>query len=336
MDDKILTAMASDMKINKYTNESDFQFCNRILYSAIACWIKTVAADKVLGSADDFGVSRHHILNRCSSVLNEFLLRHPASYSWFLPEADEDNPVSLIRSRLIRHGDLLNVGFNTNLILAKEKIVPTCESFATYKGLLISSQTSYSGISVIGPPLPVDASRPEIQDSVSWFNEYVRSAWWEKCSNPDENIQYYNAGKPARNNYSGWQSVMPAPINGFILTRKTINNAGYEYCLLKEQSGIQYMHRLDSFMQETGEYRKMMFALRCLADNKVPCQVNIQSDHVLLKIWVHLPQNEFTLLESYAWPHNSVSDVLEWDMQVSIWSFIRPCFEALGFVIMEA
>ena len=336
MDDKILTAMASDMKIIKFTDESDSQYCNRILYSAIACWIKTVAADKMLGSGDDSGVSRHHILNRCTQILNELLLRYPTSRSWFLPEIDLDSPISLIRSRLIRHGDILNVGFNTNLILAKEEAVPICESFATHKGVLLSPQTHYSGIAVIGSPLPLNVPYLIMQDSVSWFNEYIQSAWWEKCSCFDENIQYYNAEKKSRNNYSGWQSLKPMPTNGIILARRTVNNAEYEYFLLKEKSGIQFIHRIDHFLQEIGEYRKFMFALRSLADNKIPCQISIHGDHVLLKIWVYLPQNELNFLESYAWPHNSVSDVLEWDMQLNIWSYIRPHFEAVGFVIMEA
>lgn len=331
----ILTAMASDMKINKYMDESDSQYCNRILYSAIACWIKTAAVDKMIGNIDYSGVSRRHILNRCTQILKELLLRYPTSNSWFLLENDVESPISLIRSRLIRHGDILNIGFNTNLILAKEEVVPICESFATYKGILLSPKTSYSGIAVIGSAIPVDEHYIIAQDSISWFNEYIQSAWWEKCSSLDETTQYYNAEKRSRNNYSGWQSLMPKSANGIIFARRTVNNAEYEYILLKEKSGVWFIHRIDRFLQEIGEYRKFMFALRSLANNKVPCQISIHGDHVLLKIWVYLPQNELNFLESYAWPHNSVSDVLEWDIQLDIWSFIRPHFEALGFEIME-
>ena len=79
-----------------------------------------------------------------------------------------------------------------------------------------------------------------------------------------------------------------------------------------------------------------MFALRSLSENKIPCQITVHSDHISLKMWVRLPQKELTLLESYAWPHNSISDVLEWDMELSVWSITRPFFEALGFKIMEA
>ncbi|MCI6043267.1 hypothetical protein MR857_08010 [bacterium] len=336
MEDKILNAMASDMKITKYTTESDSQYCNRILYSAMACWIKTVAADKVLGNNDNSGVSRRHILDRCTPILNELLLRYPVSRSWFLPETNADNPISIIRSRLIRHGDLLNVGFNTNLILANQEIVPTNESFATYRGVLLSPQTYYSGIALLGTALPVDTSRPTMQDNLAWYSEYIQSAWWEKCNSLDENTQFYNASKRSRNNYSCWQSLMPAPTNGVIFARRTVYNAGYEYFLIKEKYGNHYVHRIDPFIQEMGEHRNFMFALRSLSENKIPCQITLHSDYVQLKMWVHLPQDELSLLESYAWPHNSVSDVLEWDMQLNIWSFIRPFLEALGFGIMEA
>ena len=85
MDDKILAAMASDMNITKYKTESESQYCTRILYSAVACWIKTAATDKVLGSDENSGVSRRHIIDRCVPILNELLLRHPLSKQWFMP-----------------------------------------------------------------------------------------------------------------------------------------------------------------------------------------------------------------------------------------------------------
>lgn len=336
VDDTILETMASDMKIIRYITESDFQYCNRILYSAIACWIKTVATDKLLTS-NNLGVSRQHILSRCTPILNELLLRYPFSRSWFIPEKDVDNPISLIRSRLIRHGDLLNVGFKTNLILAKQKIIPLNESLAIYKGILLNPETYYSGIATLGLPLSLDMPphHIHIQENIDWFNNYIKNAWWEKINKWNENIQFYNASIKTRNNYSCWQSDMPIPTNGIILARTVANNLSSEYMLIKVNYGNYYIHRIDSFLQEMNEYRRFMFALRSLSQNKIPCQITMYDDHVLLKIRVHLPQNELRLLESYAWPHNSISDVLEWDIQLNIWSFIRPFFEALGFRIME-
>ena len=336
MDDKILAAMASDMNITKYKTESESQYCTRILYYAVACWIKTAATDKVLGSDENSGVSRRHIIDRCVPILNELLLRHPLSKQWFMPEADAENPVSLIRTRLIRHGDLLNVGFNTNLILANQAIVPLNESVAAYKGVLLNPQTYYSGIATLGNLVSAYTSSSQIIDAVSWFNEYINSAWWEKVNGFDESTQFYNASCTSRNNYSCWQSIMPASAKDIVFARRTVNNAGYEYFLIRLKYGNYYIHRIDPFLQEIGEHRRFMFALRSLSENKIPCQITVHSDHISLKMWVRLPQKELTLLESYAWPHNSISDVLEWDMELSVWSITRPFFEALGFKIMEA
>lgn len=336
MDDKILAAMASDMKITKYKTESESQYCTRILYSAIACWIKTAAADKVLGSDENSGVSRRHIIDRCVPILNELLLRHPLSKPWFMPDADAENPISLIRTRLIRHGDLLNVGFNTNLILANQGTVPLNESVASYMGVLLNPQTYYSGIATLGNPVSARTPSLQIVDTVSWFNEYINSAWWEKVNGFDESTQFYNASCTARNNYSCWQSIMPTTTKDVIFARRTVNNAGYEYFLIKLRYGNHYIHRIDPFLQEIGEHRRFMFALRSISETEIPFQITVHSDHIALKMWVHLPQKELTLLESYAWPHNSISDVLEWDMELSVWSAIRPFFEALGFKITEA
>lgn len=336
MEDKILTAMASEMNIHKFSNESASQYCNRILYSAMACWIKTVAADKMLGSSENSGVSKRHILDRCTSVLKELLIRYPVAKSWFTSDSDENNPISLIRARLIRHGDLLYVGFNTNLILAKQRIIPLNESIATYKGVLLASHFYYSGIAALGNLVSEDFPHAHMDDTISWFTEYIESAWWKKSIDFDESTQFFNALCGSKNNYSCWQTVMPTSVKGIILARRTVNNAGFEYFLTKEKNGQYYIHRIDSFLQELGEHRRFMFALRSLSENKVPCQITTYSDHVALKIWVRLPQKELTLLESFAWPHNSIADMLEWDMEVCVWSIIQPVFEALGFKIKEA
>ena len=57
---EIIAAMAADMNIKKFNNETDLQFVQRVLYSATACWVKAAALDRNIGDENvDTGVSKN-------------------------------------------------------------------------------------------------------------------------------------------------------------------------------------------------------------------------------------------------------------------------------------
>lgn len=338
MNDKILSAMASDMRISKYESESDAQYCIRILYSAVACWIKTAAADMPLRCEVNSGVSRRHIVDRCAPVLNELLLRYPQAKQWFVPDSDTDvdTAVKQIRTRLIRHGDLLNVGFNTNLILSSKDKFSLSDSITVHKGMLLDPVINYQGIATLCTLAEHSMPHSEIIDTITWFKEYIGNVRWEKCNDFDQNSEFFNASQFVKNNLSCWQSKTPKSVMNIVLARRTVNNNQHEYYLIKLKNGDRFVHTIDPFFCDVTEHRRFFFALRTISNNKIPCRITAYSDHVFLQMWVHLPQKELTLLESYAWPHQNISDVLSWDMDIGVWAAIRPFLEALGFKIMES
>lgn len=334
MTDKILHAMAADLKIKQYTNETSIQYCNRILYSALACWIKTTALDRPIGSIPNSGVSRRHIFDRCSTVFDELLTLCPGSMPWFSFEKPTEHPVSVIRSRLIRNGDLLNVGFDTNLILARKSVVAISDNLEVHHGIIYSPEVFYTGVATVAQS-KLHFSKTENNNSVDWLKEYIKRAWWEKVAISDASVQYYYAKGKSRNNYKLWQSSFPEEPTNVVLARRSVNVNDYEYFLVKGENR-NYIHRIDPLLHDLGEHRRFIFALRSMVNNKPPCEILVYQDHVHIKLWSYLPQAELSLLESYAWPHSSISDVLEWDMPHSIWQCIEPKLRALGLEIMEA
>ena len=67
---EIIAAMAADMNIKKFNNETDLQFVQRVLYSATACWVKAAALDRNIGDENvDTGVSKKHIYEKVSKLL---------------------------------------------------------------------------------------------------------------------------------------------------------------------------------------------------------------------------------------------------------------------------
>ena len=336
MDGEILQAMAADLGMDRYIAESEAQYCNRVLYSALACWIKAAALDQPLAPVQEEaqGVSRRHILCKCTSVLNEMLKRFPESAPWFEAASDMDTPVSILLCRLIRHGDLLQVGFGTNLVLAESNRTALATGVECIKGEPLLRGTRYSGIAMMqrtGEDI-VPGSRAD-EDVTTWFREYIRCAWW-KTAGTEEDIQYFNARGKSGNNYSRWQSERPAAVEGIWLARRSVFQGGYEYFLLR-QGDYLMKHRIDPFLQKMGEHRRFMMAMRRMVRNPALVRVCRHRDHISVKLNVRLPQRENSLLETYAWPRGSLTDWLEWDMDNCAWGGVEPQLCALGLVLTE-
>lgn len=333
MKDRILHEMAADLGVDKYKYESEIQYCNRLLYSALASWIKASALDQPVTNIqeDKQGVSRRHIIHKCTSTLNELLKRYPESRSWFETELDGESPVNVLQSRLIRHGDLLQVGFETNLFLAGSSRVALSARMECRKGEVLCPETYYSGLAMLQKTQDNITFKLEpISDVTTWLEDYVRTAWWKDVGQQDEKIQYFNAYRKSVNNYSCWQSERPKSVDGLWFVRRNINKGGYEYFLLRQQDEDLYKHQIDPFLQTIGEYRRFMIAMRNMAGNNIPVQVYRYTDHINVKLRIHLPQKESSLLETYAWPHNSIADKLEWDMDKDVWDYIKRYFSGLG------
>lgn len=336
MTDEMIVAMATDLNMRQFVNENRSQFINRLLYSAMACWIKTAALDRSVSFHPDIdqGISRRHILDRCDSILTEMICRFPTSKSWFETDPGNEKAVQLLRSRLIRHKDLLNVGFQSNLTLASASVIPLNSDLECGKGYLLDPSFSYSGIAMIRRRrTEYCLEESDSIDSCEWLKNYIRSAWWKPANLP-EDVEYFNPFRKVKSNHRGWQDVPPTPVEGIIFARHIANLSPAEYFLIKPGENAK-LHRIDSFLRETGEYRRFQFALRKVVDNDLAADAKIYQDHIHLKLSFYLPEQENRLLESFAWPCNSVSDKLEWDMLPSIWSYIKINLDKLGIAVKE-
>lgn len=331
MNHEILQAIATDLRMQKFSCESDIQFTNRLLYSALACWIKAASLDHPLTDNGDIcsGVSRKHIHTKCSRFLEEMLKRNEGCRIWFYPEAEDESPVHLIRTRLLQHLELLNCGFSTNVILANESIEYLGNGIEYLKGYISHPNCLYSGLATIRYVNPAKDEQPLLRftDTLEWFDTYLQSIWWEKCDGYADDWQYYNAFKRVKNNHLCWQHELPNSVGDILFVRRSIQAGMNEYLLINTKTKRQ--HRFDPYLQELGEHRTVMIALRAQAGNKLPARVLRYADHVHLVLRFHLPDKLCNYLELFAWPHNRVSDKLEWDMPTAIWEILRPMFTGI-------
>lgn len=340
MIDEMTVAMATDLNIHQFANENSPRFINRLLYSAMACWIKTAALDSLVSFSTERnqGTSRKHILDRCEGILIEMLRRFPMSNIWFKTEHG-DTAVQLLRSRLIRHGDLLNIGFQSNLTLAPATVLPISSDLECGKGFLLDSSFSYSGIAMLRKRITESPYEENSRvDSLEWMREYIKSSKGNWTTDKNfEDAEYFNPFCTEKsNNYRCGQRVLPTSVEGIILARRTERLISPEYLLIKPDKDMNMkFHCIDPFLRDTGEYRRFQFALREAVGNNLAVDAKIYRDYVNLRFGFYLPEWENRLLESFAWPCNSITDKLEWNMLPVVWPYIRINLEKLGITVRE-
>lgn len=338
MHDQMLNAMSKDLGVYRYVGENEKHYVCRVLYSGMACWIKTTALDTPLSESHLTydGVSKKHIHDKCTKVLSEFISRFPSAEEWFYGEDHDIDPVSLIRQRLFGSGDIIDMGFQTNVGLVKSSEHELASQLSQVKGIILSTNVFYSGVSALkhtpsGHKTNLNGTQI---DSKEWLLDFIDRAWWESGAIDDGQVEFFDARQKAKNNMS-WKSTQPDYISGLVLCRRPINKSSYQYILQKRSAGRTYHHRLDPFLQEMREYRRIIFALRVWANNPAPAVATVGHHDVHLSMRVHLPNKEQQLLETFAWPHASIEDRLEWDMPHEVWLYIKEALLCLGLDVTE-
>lgn len=332
---EIIAAMAADMNIKKFTTETDSEFVQRVLYSATACWIKAAALDRNVGDVSvDIGVSKKHIYEKSSKLLSAMLERYPEIKYWFYMDDESDDPIRIIRRRLVQNGDLINVGFDTNMITSSSSVYPIGLEAEQITGVFFDGNIFYSGLSTIRKSANQEVTHND-ETAIDWFDDFCKTAWWESGHIENDSIEYFNCVKNAKNIHSCWQKNESDFFQNIRLIRITINKTMYEYYLERIKGNNVYHHKIDPFLFEIKEHRKMMFALRKKANVPLPARITTYSDHATLNLWAHLPYEARAFLESYAWPSRNINDVLEWKFPLCLLDEVKRKLNNLGMNVTE-
>lgn len=332
--DEIIQKMSSDLGIHQLNEEAIAHYECRVIYSAMASWIKAIALDQPVGSLEDgvVGVSRRHINMRSQEVFDSLMGIFPETSYWFELDNTENHPVNLIRERLINHEDLLNAGFDTNLSLSYIHSIPLSSRFETVYGKVLDVGKLYSGISMIHE-VDIDPPIMQVKAEFPTIKEFAKRVCWEPMSLDKLEPTYFDPANNAKNNYSAWKDTLPDCKSEIFLARIQINKIGYEYYLLKPEKRL--MHKIDPFLQGQGYHTMIMYELRKEANNSVVVSFANYNDHIRIRLYTHLPIRERILLESYAWPYHRIDDKLCWIMYDYVWEYIKPYFERIGMQILE-
>lgn len=245
--------VAKDLGIRQFEAEDNDSFLNRVVYSALSCWLKAICLDQ---NDQCCGVTLQHLLHRGHTILEEYLLCYP-KLSTFLNNRKTTECVNILIKRLLRNQDLLPIGFNSNLGLAPSLTIRLNNDLECIKGSLLQDNCYYSGLaylrfsptseSIFTTPMSVD----------SWLNTLIAAQKWRNSSAKFDDFEFFNPSNSNRNNYQAWTDKFPKEQN-FVLGRLPRNIFyKYEYFLFT-QKGTKYIKISDELLQ-LKEHRRFMF-----------------------------------------------------------------------------
>lgn len=334
MAETIIDNMSRDLGLFPFQNESNLFYKSRVVYSGLASQIKAISLDKSIeGKMNNvIGVSRRYVKERSCVFLDTMCKIYPEISDWFYVENDRESPANLVRKRLLQHGELINVGFDTNIILSRPYTKQIYSDLEVVYGEILGQNIKYSGIATTREnniQIPI----PQMIGIKEWLEKFIKEARWSKEILNLDGVEYFNPSTKTKNNYKAWGGSIPYAINKLILARISLNKNDYEYYLIKPEEKL--LHKIDPFLKKQGYHKKIMYALRYMTKNMVCANVEIYNSHIILKLNATLPEKESILLSIYAWPIKNISDKLSWTMTYNIWEFIKPYIENLGIKIKE-
>lgn len=150
MRDNIIKFIADDLKIKRYRDEELHMYISRVTYSAVGMWIRVATLDENI--LDDkrysVGKSKKYIINRCSLFLENMLQIYPEINEW-INTNNKRNPIEIIRKRLERGSELVDVGYNSDVALPYYKECPIDNSYNVIRGIRFGKFNIAAGLTQI-------------------------------------------------------------------------------------------------------------------------------------------------------------------------------------------
>ncbi|ACX63339.1 hypothetical protein [Paenibacillus sp. Y412MC10] len=343
----IINHIARDLKIIRFNNEPDYQFISRIIYSGLGIWVRYSTVDENILNPDKskIGVSKIHILNRCRPFLDEMLGIYPAARTWFYPSDTESHPVETVRDRLCMSGELVEVGYNTDLSLPHFEICPINKNNSLIRGIqnqelltaigLAQMKTSYSRGALSNQDLFQFYGLQSSTASVI-MNEIISALKWTKW-NDESPFQIYNKHSSMSFSNSWDYKFIGNGLELSLYRHPMYSKGNKNFGFIKCVDGEMYISQVSEYLVDGFEVRRYMYALRYEASNPVKAAFirYRQENFVELHLYNALPSQEENLLMLLGWPVRHIHDKYRLLFHGSVWGFIAQVLRNLNIKLEE-
>lgn len=336
----ILDLIAKDLKIKRYNEEKIENYRARVIYSAIGIWIRTVTLDEdaFYDNYSKPGVSKIHIKNRVTPFLENMLEIYPEVLKWF-EYTNEKGVIEIVRDRLYKAGELVDVGYETDLSLP---IYEECKLNDEYKIIRGMSIDRFNKIIGLGQIDINDKNENDIFEFLGLFNknsedileEYLNNAIWNESQGKD--YEYFN--KYSKKTLSKcWEKEYCLKNGDITLYRIFSKEYSNEYGFVKRENNKLYFSYITDYLISEHEIRRFMYALKKESDTSILAYFKHydESELTWVKLYNMLPAKEYNILMLIGWPKYSIEDDFNFIIDRSCWNFVEKMLSNLGIILKE-
>lgn len=330
---KLIEIINNDLKIKKFSKESDTKYYARIIYTALSMWIRT----SVIPLANE-EKSKGIIINKIKKRFDEIVAEIPDILIWYNLDGLDTHPVTEITKRLIRTGEIIEYGFYNELILPEFEKCYLYSFFYMYRGFYHGRNSIFSGLIPI-----VKEKNKEINimndlsyfgmdksDSVDFLDMYIKNSKWRKVDNFKHEIFDYSC---KYNNSNCW--VNEQAFSDFEVT--LYKNEFFDFGFVKKFDGDYFISEISDYLRLQYEVRRFMYGLKKKNGerSKAFFKVDDINQSVCLKLTSSLPMKEESIFSIIGWPKNNISDNCNFIFHLAVWEIVTQILERLNIELKE-
>lgn len=341
----IIKRIATDLRIRRAPGEKQECFFSRIVYSALSMWIRYSTLDEDIfdHSAGKIGMSKRYILNKCQTFIDNMIELYPSIESWFYPEKENVNPTEIVRNRLHQCGELVDVGFFTDIALPYYEECSINEKVSVVRGIRSEAISKMTGLAQIKYVEKEDHNSVHLFDfygvrdksAISRLDEYLQLAKWNKRTAINGQIFNKYGMKPFSNS---WESNCILKDHDISIYRNPMHQQGNrDYCFIKKVNNCIYISQISDYLIDQYEVRRFMYGLKGKVNNPVRAKYKRHDDKkiVELNLFNGLPTREESVLFLLGWPMNNINDKYNLLFNNEVWEFIRKMLCNLNIKLEE-
>jgi hypothetical protein len=303
----ILNAIADDLRIHRFHQETDDSFAYRLCYSALGQWCLSLARNS---SNNDVGTSKKNKTSALNNLIDRYCLIFPSLSDKFVSHnnqrKDFSNYIFNIYNEtgylLIKDNKIVLANYGRNIKIGNQHLffgIP--DSSYAVNGLgIFSNNSNYT----------VTLKDFLIRDDLTW-EEYFSSKFdlfdFIDIDIDSSVLEFFDP----RSNWTPSQSWGPELKTDFSLARESVRGPYYQVTSAAPP-GLKFVpinpdHYVDSFVAR--EYRRLIFALKAHYESPLPALiVKIDDEYSLIRLKGLLPNREYYLLLLISWPQRNAFD----------------------------
>ncbi len=343
MIDELRTKISNDLQIIKFKGESIRDYNQRIIYSALSMWVRSLLNGNSIndfnGDIDKTFPDFLYVQSNLSKIAQSFLTSFECNPDW-LDMNDNYNSVSMAISRTIID-EMIYLQEIGEVLERKLSPVPHRKNiygqYVHEYGLnTFGKEFQTIGVSMWTNRLPEDKNEREVVIPIGGkeYYSYIDKSFPWITADITGTYEMFKVGS-TRAYSKQWIIYNPNKIKNGIYLLKEANSYEPSYLLIKKKDKQIEMIALDSWYVTNKEICRIMYALNASNDTPARFRIREYDDYVILYYASALPDEENRLIQSISWPYSAYSDKYSRIIPRNVWNIALENIEKVGAIITK-